>query len=118
MVSAIWRGFLKNSASRNRHNCRGRALFLGTGYDSPAYQIYGRHGFESVEPTSGCMAMYSDSREEFEKWYFEGDTARIQPIVGTTNPERIAAACQAVDVELTREEWYRLFTAGRGARVP
>jgi predicted oxidoreductase len=44
--------------------------------------------------------------------------ARIQPIIGTTNPARIAAACEADEVELTREEWYRLFTAGRGARLP
>ncbi len=44
--------------------------------------------------------------------------AHIQPIIGTTNPGRIAAACQADSVDLTREEWYTLFEAGRGARVP
>ncbi len=44
--------------------------------------------------------------------------AHIQPIIGTTNPQRIAAACQADQVELTREEWYSLLEAGRGARVP
>jgi predicted oxidoreductase len=44
--------------------------------------------------------------------------ARIQPIIGTTNPVRIAGACQAEDLELTREEWYLLFTAGRGGPVP
>ncbi len=41
--------------------------------------------------------------------------AGIQPILGTTNPERIKEACKADDVELTREEWYELLTAGRGA---
>ena len=44
--------------------------------------------------------------------------ARIQAIIGTTRPERIAAACQADGVELDREEWYRLFTAGRGESLP
>ena len=44
--------------------------------------------------------------------------ARIQAIIGTTHPERIAAACQADGVELDREEWYRLFTAGRGESLP
>ena len=44
--------------------------------------------------------------------------ARIQAIIGTTRPERIAAACQADGVELEREEWYRLFTAGRGESLP
>jgi predicted oxidoreductase len=44
--------------------------------------------------------------------------AQIQPIIGTTSPARIAAACQAEKVDLSREEWYSLFTAGRGRRVP
>ncbi len=44
--------------------------------------------------------------------------ARIQPIIGTTNPARIRAACEADVVELTREEWYRLFIAGRGRPLP
>ncbi len=44
--------------------------------------------------------------------------ASIVPIIGTMNPERIAAACCADEVDLTREEWYRLYEAGRGVRVP
>jgi predicted oxidoreductase len=44
--------------------------------------------------------------------------AKIQPIIGTTNQQRIKAACEADKVELTREEWYALFTAGRGVKVP
>jgi predicted oxidoreductase len=44
--------------------------------------------------------------------------AGIVPIIGTMNSQRIAAACRADEVELTREEWYRLYEAGRGMRVP
>jgi predicted oxidoreductase len=44
--------------------------------------------------------------------------AHIQPVIGTTNVERIEACCQADGVVLTREEWYQLFAAGRGAPVP
>jgi predicted oxidoreductase len=44
--------------------------------------------------------------------------ARIQPIIGTTNPARIAAACQADEVELSPGEWYSLFIAGRGSELP
>jgi predicted oxidoreductase len=44
--------------------------------------------------------------------------AGFQPVVGTTKPERIRAVCQADNVELTREEWYALFIAGRGAPLP
>ena len=43
--------------------------------------------------------------------------AKVQAIIGTTQPSRIAAACQGDGVTLTREEWYRLFIAGRGEDV-
>ena len=44
--------------------------------------------------------------------------ARIQPILGARTPEEIQAAAPAVDLDLTREEWYRLFNASRGTPVP
>jgi predicted oxidoreductase len=42
----------------------------------------------------------------------------IQPIIGTCQSTRIAASCLADTITLTREEWYRLFVAARGAPVP
>jgi predicted oxidoreductase len=44
--------------------------------------------------------------------------AKIIPIVGSTNPEHIHHAAQAANVELTREEWYRLLYASRGTPLP
>ncbi len=44
--------------------------------------------------------------------------AGIQPVIGTTKPDRIRAQCRADAVELTREEWYELFAAGRGSAMP
>ncbi len=44
--------------------------------------------------------------------------AGLQPIVGTTDPVRLAVCCAADEVQLSREEWYALFTAARGGRVP
>jgi predicted oxidoreductase len=44
--------------------------------------------------------------------------AKIQPIIGTTNIERIANACQADGIELSRDEWYKLYVAGRGENMP
>ncbi len=44
--------------------------------------------------------------------------AQIQPIIGSTTPERIAAAATALDVDYSREDWYRLFEARNGAPVP
>ncbi len=43
--------------------------------------------------------------------------AKMQPIVGTTNPERLIQCARAVDIELTRQEWYEIFKAA-GNRLP
>lgn len=37
--------------------------------------------------------------------------ARIQTIIGSTNKKRVADICKAVDVKLTRDEWYSLYLA-------
>jgi predicted oxidoreductase len=42
----------------------------------------------------------------------------IVPIVGSAKPERIAEAAKAGELELNREEWYRLFVAARGEPLP
>jgi predicted oxidoreductase len=43
--------------------------------------------------------------------------ARMQVVLGTTSPERVAGAAQGSDVPLTRGEWYELFRAA-GHIVP
>ncbi len=43
--------------------------------------------------------------------------ARMQVVLGTTNPERVAGAALGSDVPLTRAEWYELFRAA-GYAVP
>ena len=44
--------------------------------------------------------------------------AKILPIIGSTTPARIVAAKKALDVEYTREDWYRLLEARKGQPVP
>ncbi|HMD14086.1 MAG TPA: aldo/keto reductase, partial [Bacteroidota bacterium] len=44
--------------------------------------------------------------------------AQIQPIIGTTIPDRIVSSSLAPDIHLTREEWYALFTSARGKQIP
>ncbi|MFB2555626.1 aldo/keto reductase [Herbiconiux liangxiaofengii] len=43
--------------------------------------------------------------------------AGIQVVLGSTNPNRVADAAAGADVVLTRQEWYRLFTAA-GHQLP
>lgn len=44
--------------------------------------------------------------------------AGIQPIIGTTKPDRIAASALSDDIELSREEWYALRKSARGYGLP
>ena len=44
--------------------------------------------------------------------------SKILPVIGSTNPERIRQAAAAVELRLTREEWYRLLIAARGEPLP
>ncbi|NKB65849.1 MAG: GNAT family N-acetyltransferase [Candidatus Latescibacteria bacterium] len=58
----------------------GRALYLGTGYDSPPFHIYRANGFAGIEPESGYMAYYTDSQEEFDAAYFAPGATAIEPL--------------------------------------
>ncbi len=77
---------------------------------------------ERVQQTAELVAALAEakgvSREAIVIGWLLRHPSGIQPVIGTTNPARIRAACQAVDVELNREEWYRLFVAGRGGDIP
>lgn len=42
---------------------------------------------------------------------------KMQPIVGSTNPERIKAVAEAADVTISREDWYRIYREA-GYRLP
>jgi len=44
--------------------------------------------------------------------------SRIIPIVGSNNPSNIKDAAKADDVDLTRDQWYRILLAARGKALP
>ena len=77
---------------------------------------------ETIQKAADCVAqMAKEKRVSPEAvliaWILR-HPARIQPLPGTTNPERILAATEAENIDLTREEWYSLFLAGRGEKLP
>jgi predicted oxidoreductase len=43
--------------------------------------------------------------------------AQMQVVLGTTTPQRVAAAALGSDIALTRAEWYELLRAG-GYTIP
>lgn len=44
--------------------------------------------------------------------------AKILPILGSTNPDRIRVATKALAIDYSREDWYRLLEARNGESVP
>ena len=43
--------------------------------------------------------------------------AKMQPVTGTTSPERLADCLKAAEVNITREEWYEIYRAA-GNKLP
>lgn len=43
---------------------------------------------------------------------------KLKPIIGTSSPERIKACKAAIEIELSREDWYNLWIVARGERLP
>ena len=77
---------------------------------------------ETVQKAAACVAEMAAEKavapEAIVMAWIMRHPARIQPLPGTLNPDHLLAACQADTVSLTREEWYRLFLAGRGEALP
>lgn len=77
---------------------------------------------ETLRATAGLALRLADSHgvrmEAVLLAWLLRHPAGIQPIVGTTHAERLVASCAGDAVDLTREQWYALFAAARGHRVP
>lgn len=76
----------------------------------------------NAKRVAGLIAQYAQMKETSKEaialaWLLR-HPAQVQPILGTTKPERVAASCRADEVELTREEWYALLKAARGGPLP
>ena len=63
-------------------------------------------------------ALYDTTSEAIVLAWLLRHPALIQPIIGTTNVERIAASCGALNVTLSREHWYALYVSAKGHELP
>ena len=50
-------------------------------------------------------------------WLLKHPSGMI-PIIGSLQPDRIQAAVRAMEVPVSREDWYRLLIASRGEPLP
>jgi len=78
------------------------------------------HAAAAAEVVRTVAAAHGVSREAVVLAWLMKHPGGIRPVVGTTDPERIAgcAGAEALVPRLGHEEWYELLTAARGDPVP
>ena len=77
---------------------------------------------ESVKQTAAMVQKLAEEKQTTPEaivlaWLMRHPAA-IQPVIGTVNPVRIKACGDAVNISLSREEWYSLYVSSRGVRLP
>lgn len=94
------------------------AGLLGSGASRllPSQKLYRPEQFLAVVDTVATAR--GTSRTVVALAWLLKHPAKIQPIVGSIQPDRIREAVRAEQLELTREEWYRLLIAARGEPLP
>lgn len=77
---------------------------------------------ENVQKTAALLKEYAQIRgvpvEAVSLAWLLKFPAKIFPVTGTTRPDRLAACAKSLEVNLSREEWYRLFETARGKPMP
>ena len=78
-----------------------------------------RYRPEAVTPALDLLAgTYGVSRSAMAVAWLLKHPSGIVPIIGSTNPDRIRDATRAVEIDLSRDDWYRLLAAARGEPLP
>lgn len=90
-----------------------QGLFSGKDVSSEAAHIA-----KTAELVKQLAAEYQVSREAIVLGFLMRHPAQIQPVIGTTNIERIKACAQATQIRLSREHWYALYLSARGKALP
>lgn len=76
------------------------------------------HGRRVADLLAALAAQYGVAPDAVQIAWLLRHPARLQPLIGTTRPERVRAQTAAAGIALTREDWYALVEAIRGKRVP
>ncbi|WP_448218363.1 aldo/keto reductase [Endozoicomonas sp. 2B-B] len=103
----------KNNVQLQAWGCLDQGLFIGkdTSKEPAAVQATAKQVAEMAED-------YQTSGEAIALAWLMRHPASIQPVIGTTDKDRIRACSQAMEVHLSREDWYKLYIASRGQSLP
>ncbi len=92
---------------------------LGDGGKSVPPELKTASGVEKMLPALDAVAAaHGVSRTVIALSWLLKHPSKIIPILGSTDAAHIRDAAKAAELELTREEWYRLLVAARGTPLP
>jgi predicted oxidoreductase len=89
----------------------GGGALLGTGSGTPALAPV-------IKVLDTLADRHGTDRAAIALAFLLAHPASVIPIIGTQTPERIRKAADALDVGLTRREWYDILEARLGRRMP
>ncbi|MBX2846730.1 MAG: aldo/keto reductase, partial [Acidiferrobacterales bacterium] len=103
----------QNGVQLQAWGCLAQGLYSGRNLDGQSDAV-----IETARLVKDISHRYEVSREAIVLAWLMRHPAGIQPVIGTTDPKRIADCCEAAKVLLSREDWYALYVSARGAELP
>lgn len=92
---------------------------LGFGGKDVTAEQKAEYAAEKVIPALDAVAQaHGVSRNVIALAWLLKHPSKIVPIVGSANPDRIRESVKATEIDLSREDWYRLLIAARGEALP
>ncbi len=79
-------------------------FFSGVFLDNPKFETLNKKIDE-------IAAIYNVTNSAIAIAWILRHSAKIQPVLGTTNPGRVRDIAKALDITLTREQWYEIYIA-------
>ena len=87
---------------------------------SPLGSVF-REGTKQTERIKKALkplcVKYNASEDQLLLAWVLKHPAGVLPVIGTTTPERISKAVEAIEIELEREDWFKLLVASQGHKV-
>ena len=102
-----------NNIQLQAWGCLAQGLFSGRDVTGQAQNIRA-----TADLVAGLASEYGVSKEAIVLGWLTRHPSGIQPVIGTTNPDRIRACAEASKIVLSREHWYQLTVAARGVPLP
>ncbi|MBU2872164.1 aldo/keto reductase [Colwellia sp. E2M01] len=103
----------QNNIQLQSWGCLSQGIFTGRDISQQALPVQ-----RTAELVGKLAAEYQVSKEAIVLAWLKRHPANIQPVIGTTNVERIKACAEVDNLTLTREHWYALWLSARGHALP